>query len=95
MDNFILFYLSPGFSGDYNLKFPSGSISYVIYPNILTEFKAFSLCLWIRCRTYDDWKIALLRYSAKNGNFTIRYNSPVKKVQTTLWSRYDFQLLYR
>jgi len=77
-----------GFSGDYNLKFPSGSSgNYLNWPNILTEFTEFSLCLWLRLgNPVPDDPMVLFRYSTNDGNFTLRYEN--EKFRLTLWTRY-------
>ena len=95
--NFIHDSSPAGFSGDYILKFPSGSVSYLVWPNILTELKAFSVCLWLRFRPLltgtNDRSMTLFQYRGINGNATIKYSLTWANLKTTIWSRYDTKFM--
>lgn len=96
--NFILNSSPAGFSSDYILKFPSGSVSYLLWPNILTELKAFSVCLWLRFQPLlmgtKDRSMILFQYRGSNGNATIKYSLTWGTLKTTIWSRYDTKFTF-
>ena len=87
------------YSGDYTLIFgeDTSESSMILWPTILTEIKAFTVCLWHKL--YVQVKsgrltMTLLRYFADDGNFTLIIKDFNEDGGPTLslitWPRYDF-----
>lgn len=93
----------PGYFKDYTLKFPRktsdvSDANLLQWPTVLTEFKAFTVCLWLKVQIQTDMdKMTLLRYyEIKDGNFTVMLNTKDAtnpKLIVTIWPRYVFEFL--
>ena len=88
----------PGYSGDYTLIFGKNSseTSMIFWRTILTEFKAFTVCLWHKLYVQEESGIlsmTLLRYVTEDGNFTLfikDFNDDGGPTLTLIiWPRYD------
>ena len=89
------YYFLSGYSGDYTLIFrkKSSEGGRILWQTVLTEFKAFTLCLWHKLYVQED-TMTLLRYHAEDGNFTLSikdFNSDGgPTLSLIIWPRYDF-----
>ena len=95
-----------GYSGDYTLIFRRNfsEASRILWPTVLTEFNAFTLCLWHKLYVREN-TMTLLRYFAEDGNFTLFIkdlnNDGGPTLSLIIWPRYDsdsliscFQCIY-
>ena len=88
----------PGYSGDYTLIFRKNKseTSMSFWRTILTEFKAFTVCLWHKLYVQEKsgkLSMTLLRYFTEDGNFTLiikDFNGDGgPTLSLIIWPRYD------
>ena len=87
-----VYYFFPDHFGDYTLKFSERreTLSIVTFPIILTEFQAFTSCLWLKVRPPTVPRpMNLLRYAEQDGNFSmdLRPDGKEYKIILSIWPR--------
>ncbi|RMX52837.1 hypothetical protein pdam_00011326, partial [Pocillopora damicornis] len=88
--------------GDYTLKFSERreTLGIVTFPIILTEFQAFTSCLWLKVRPPTVPRpMNLLRYAEQDGNFSmdLRPDGKEYKIILSIWpstQRFNKQVKY-
>ena len=86
--------LSLGNFEDYTLKFLNNASepSLIHWPTVLTEFKAFTVCLWHKFYVQPQTQSqGILRYFADDGNFTLaikNFDINGLKLMLIIWPRY-------
>ena len=81
------------------MKFPEREdnlLSAVDFPTMLTEFQAFTSCLWLKARPPRVPRpMMLLRYWVKGGNFSLNLkpadDGDRYKIILTMWPRYGIK----
>ncbi|CAH3169837.1 unnamed protein product [Pocillopora meandrina] len=88
--------------GDYTLKFSERreTLGIVTFPIILTEFQAFTSCLWLKVRPPTvPRQMNLLRYAEQDGNFSmdLRPDGKEYKIILSIWpstQRFNTEVKY-